>query len=117
MDTANRSDSRLVQRIVILAAIFALAVVGAYIWGNSLSAETNLAFSQAPQYAGYRDLAAVRVADASASATGSAYAAQVLQQGARGVAAVRAAENVGNNTFGGLQGVAAVRAADEGRSR
>jgi hypothetical protein len=136
----NRTESNWTQRIVILAVICALAVVAAYIWGNRLSASTDLSLSQAPQYATLRGVAGIRAADASASTAGAAYAAQILQRQARGVAAVRAvdssasaagaayaaqilqrqargADTTAGPAFASLRGVAAVRAADESGSR
>jgi hypothetical protein len=113
METSNRTESNLVQRIMILAVIAVLAVVAAYIWGSSLSAGDDLSFAQAPQYATFRNVAAIRAADASASTAGASNAAPALQLGPRGVAAVRAADASAAPNLTGLQGVAAVRVAGD----
>jgi hypothetical protein len=122
METSNRTDSNLMQRIMVLAVIAVLAVVAAYLWGNRLSAGSDLSLSQAPQYATFRGVAAIRAADTSAADTsantsGASYAARIRQHEARGGAAVRAVDASAGPGFAGLQGVAAVRAADEGYGR
>ena len=66
------------------------------------------ALNAGSDFIGLNGVAAVRAADAAASATGDSYARQVLQHEGRDVAA--------NASFGSLNGVAAVRAADAAAS-
>ena len=106
---SSNSGSRWVQRALIAAAVVALLVGAAYVWGNRLNADTQQASTQraadasASRYGSLRGLAAVRAVDVVAAPRTSAL---------QGVAAVRALEAAAAPRASALQGVAAVRAAD-----